>query len=111
MVTRWLMVVQGRRQRHFGHRHSSSGTPTASLWINECGEGARHDSKGSSKASHGGSGSTVMAGYVEVVMASIRSKGGSFPSLVAIGKANDSTVVTKRHGGVCTTARCVVELR
>ena len=45
----------------------------------------------------------VATGCVEVATASIGAKG-------AIGKANDSMVVTKRHDGVRTMARCVAEL-
>ena len=53
----------------------------------------------------------AMAGCDEAAIASIGAIGGSFPSLVAMGKANDMTVVTKRHGGVRTMARCAAELR
>lgn len=50
-------------------------------------------------------------GCGEVTTASIGAKGDSSPSLVAMGKANDSTVVTKRHGGVHTVAWCMLELQ
>ena len=49
-------------------------------------------------------------GCDEVAAASIRAKGGSFPSIGVMDEPNDLLAVTKMHAGVCTLTRRAVEL-
>jgi hypothetical protein len=57
-----------------------------------------------------GYGLVVVAGCGEAARASIGAKGGSYHSLVAMGEANESMVVTKGYGRVRTMARHVAKL-
>ena len=50
-------------------------------------------------------------GYGEAATTSIGAKGGSFPSIGATAKLNDSTTATRKHGGVCTVTRHTAELQ
>ena len=54
---------------------------------------------------------TAMAGYGEVVVATIRAKSGSFPSIVVMGRLIGLPAVTQKRGGVRTIARVATELR
>ena len=92
------------------HRERLQRASPPPLCSGECDYGSRHVGGGSTKASHDSSGLAVAAGYGEATTASIGAKGGSFPSFVATGKANDSTVVTKGHGGVRTVESYAAEL-
>ena len=67
-------------------------------------------SKGFGEVSHGGSGSAVTVGYGEVATATIRAKGGSFPSNGVMGRLVGLPTMTKGHGGVWIAARCMAEL-
>ena len=51
------------------------------------------------------------AHYGEASVVSNRTKGGSFPSIGATGKAKDSMTATKVHNGARIMARCAIELR